>query len=66
MVIRAERDVEGEDFETVQIELELDEVGRSIVIYDKGKWSGCLALLDDSTDICSVLPASQFCCHFKA
>uniref|UniRef100_A0A915PYH0 Translocon-associated protein subunit delta n=1 Tax=Setaria digitata TaxID=48799 RepID=A0A915PYH0_9BILA len=36
MVIRAERDEEGKDFEAVQIELELDDAERNIVIYDNG------------------------------
>lgn len=66
MVVRAERDEDDEDFETAQIELELDEAGYSVVIYDNGKWSGSLALLDNSDDICSILPFNQFCCHFKS
>lgn len=65
MVVRAERDEDGEDFETAQIELELDEAGHNIVIYDNGKWSGSLVLLDKSDDICSILPSNQFCCHFR-
>ncbi|OZC05223.1 hypothetical protein X798_07783 [Onchocerca flexuosa] len=65
MVVRAERDENGENFEAAQIELVLDEAGRSIVIYDSGKWSGSLFLLDSSNDICSILPSNQFCCHFK-
>lgn len=66
MVVRAERVADNEDFETAQIELELDEAGRNIVIYDNGKWSGSLFLLDNSSDTCTVLPSSQFCCHCKS
>ncbi|KAM3726339.1 Cytochrome c oxidase assembly factor [Dirofilaria immitis] len=65
MVVRAERDEDGEDFETAQIELVLDEAGHNIIIYDNGKWSGSLILLGSSNDICSILPSTQFCCHFK-
>ncbi|CAG9541135.1 unnamed protein product [Cercopithifilaria johnstoni] len=66
MVVRAERDKDGEGFETAQIELELDEAGHNVVIYDNGKWSGSLVPLDNSDDICSILPSNQFCCHFKS
>ncbi|VDN05724.1 unnamed protein product [Thelazia callipaeda] len=66
MIVRAERDNEEQDFETVQLELQLDEAGCNIVIYDNGKWSGNLALLNYSNDICSILPSSQFCCHLNA
>lgn len=66
MVVRAERDEDDKDFATVQIELELDEAGHNIIIYDNGKWSGSLVLLNNSNDICSILPPSQFCCHFKS
>lgn len=66
MVVRAERDENGKNFETVQIELELDGAGDNIVIYDNGKWSGSLVHLDSSNDICSIMPSNQFCCHFRS
>ncbi|EJW83394.1 hypothetical protein WUBG_05695 [Wuchereria bancrofti] len=66
MVVRAERDENGKDFETAQIELELDEAGDNIVIYDNGKWSGSLVHLDNSNDIRSIMSSNQFCCHFRS
>ncbi|VDN20662.1 unnamed protein product [Gongylonema pulchrum] len=64
MVVRAERDEAEEQFETAQVELELDQAGCNLLIYDNGKWCGNLTLLSaNANDLCSILPASQFCCH---